>query len=102
MDFNLLLGLICFGYLWPGRVGFIEDFKEWIGLGDERKWHSNNDIIDYIYKFIHKLMNCYCIVFWIGFILSGSLIFGLLAYVGAEMLTYIMTILENKIIKKNY
>ena len=100
MNWFLLIGLICFGYLWPGRVEFPEEFKEYIGLGEKRKWISNNDVIDYIYKFIYKLMNCYCIVFWIGLLLTGSIIFGFIAYVGAELLTYVMTILEKIILNK--
>ena len=55
IDWILIIGLICFSYLWAGKIKFLEEFKNYIGLGENRQWISNNKVIDYIYKFIHKL-----------------------------------------------
>lgn len=96
MDCILIIGLICFGYLWAGNVDFLEDIKNWIGLGQKQKdIRFKNKFINYIWKFIHKLMNCNCLVFYVAWILTGNIFLGFITYVGSELIYIIINYLKN-------
>jgi len=94
-DFNmniiLILGLISFGYLWAGNVSFLEKWKDLVGFGPNLRWKPT-----LINKFIHKQFNCYCITFWITLIVTLSIWQAFIVYVGAELITSIITYLKNK------
>jgi len=96
MDLILIIGLSCFGYLWAGNVDFLEDFKNCIGLGQKQKdINFKNKVVNYIWKFIHKLFNCNCIAFWVTLLLTGSIWLGFITYVGSELLYVIIKYFKN-------
>jgi hypothetical protein len=97
MDIILLIGLICFSYLWAGKIDFLEDFKELIGFGENRTWRSTNLYVDYIYRFIHKLLNCYCIGFWLTWLLTSNIWLGFIVYVCAELLAKVNDLFDGTI-----
>lgn len=96
MDILLILGLICASYLWAGNVTFIEDIKNYIGLGKKQNdIKFRNKIINFIWKFIHKQFNCYCLGFWITWIISGSIWLGFIVYVSADIIYSFTDYLKN-------
>lgn len=67
---SLIISILCISA--AGAIlcdGFepLEQFKNWLGLGKERKLYHKNKIIDYIIYLIHHMINCVCISFWLGF-----------------------------------
>jgi hypothetical protein len=93
MDWILLLGFIVAGWLWAGQISFIEDIKNLIWIGSDKKRNFKNKVINYLYNQLHHLINCNCIIFWIGWI-YGGIIFGLLSYAGSELLGTIINYLK--------
>ena len=82
----LIIGSACFGVIWKDHITPLNEFKEYIGLGFERKLKSECKMIDYHYKLLHKVFNCVCISFWITLILTGSILYGCISYIMASLI----------------
>ena len=74
----LLIGIL--SILWAicisREIVPLEVFKDWVGLGKERKSFSEIPLIDFVLFCIHKLLNCSkCLSYWV-FSISFMVIFG--------------------------
>lgn len=67
----MIVSISAMGAIISDKIDFLQDFKNWIGFGDETQRRSKNKYIDYVYLFIGHLINCPCIAFWLGFYWLG-------------------------------
>ena len=84
----MIISILCIsalGAILCDGVEPLEQLKEKIGFGKERKLKHKNKIIDYILYFIHHLLNCPCMSFWIGWYVHGFLV-GFLCYFIASIM----------------
>jgi hypothetical protein len=79
-DIIMILAIACSGAILPSRIDFLEHFKEYIGFGKKLRWRARNKVINYIIYFLHHLINCSCISFYIGWIYFNNIFIGFLVY----------------------
>lgn len=62
----MILSIAAFGAIFTDKIEFVQQIKEYFGLGKVRNLYSKNKYIDYMIYFIHHILNCPCISFWIA------------------------------------
>lgn len=82
----LIIASAAIGVIFKDQITIKNDWLERIGFGADRKIHSSKKWVDYILKLIHKFLNCYCLSFWVCWIITGSIMYGFIAYVLAALI----------------
>ena len=86
MDLITFFGIISFGIIWAGKFQPLEDFKNWLGIGENLRYKSKYKFGNYILKWLHKICNCYSIIPYIMLLMTGSIWLSLIGYVIADII----------------
>jgi len=96
MTIVTFLSIVGFGLVWADRFEPFEDFKNWIGLGKKQEeLKFRNKIVNYVYHFIRKVMNCYCIIPYIIFFMTFNVFLACAGYIVAELIYVVIDWFRN-------
>lgn len=78
-----LITIFCLAYIITTTdFPFVLAIKKWAGLGEDRTLISRFKFLDWIFKNIHKILNCpICLSFWLMLILTLNIKYAIITYV---------------------